>query len=471
MFFRLIVMFILITIIPLFVMRGILLVTIKDRLYNERVDNIIEHGTSMAGQMSETNYFSGENRDAMLTQMEMFAEIYDGRVVAIDTNYTVLADTYYRIYGKTVISEDALTCISGQQIWHYNESVDMIEVSIPVTGEDGAVQGALLISTSTATKTAAYEHIQKVSDLVLGIICMIVLGVAFAASREFARPFKDMVKSINHVSEGDFDQYIQLKGYTEITQISTAFNKMLGKLKTLEDSRQEFVSNVSHELKTPLTSMKVLAESLNMQPDAPKELYQEFMGDITEEIDRENQIITDLLSLVKMDKKSGDLNITSVNINEMIELIFKRLRPIAAKKNVELAFENFKTVLANVDEVKITLAFSNLIENAIKYNVAGGWVKVTLDMDETYFYLQVADSGIGIPEAYQDRIFERFYRVDKARSRETGGTGLGLAITKNIIRMHSGEIRVKSREDEGSIFTVRIPLVESRSENDQMILG
>ena len=190
------------------------------------------------------------------------------------------------------------------------------------------------------------------------------------------------------------------------------------------------------------------------------------MADITEEIDRENQIITDLLSLVKMDKKTADLNIKSVNINEMIELIFKRLRPIAAKKNVELAFENLKTVIANVDEVKITLAFSNLIENAIKYNVAGGWVKVALDMDQEYFYLQVSDSGIGIPQEYQNRIFERFYRVDKARSRETGGTGLGLAITKNIIKMHQGDIRVKSKEDEGSVFTIRIPLADNLPDNE-----
>ena len=271
MFFRLIVMFILITVIPLFVMRGILLVTIKDRLYNERVDNIIQHGTALTQQMVSTDYFGGENRDAIMQQMSQLAAIYDGRIVAIDDTYTVVADTYYRIYDKTVISEDALDCLQGKQLWHYNEAVDMIEVSIPVTDDTGAVLGALLISTSMATKTAAYSYILKVSDLVFGIICVIVLVVAFICSREFAKPFKDMVKSINHVSEGDFSHFIQMKGYTEIEQISAAFNKMLGKLKTLEESRQEFVSNVSHELKTPLTSMKVLAESLNMQPDAPKE--------------------------------------------------------------------------------------------------------------------------------------------------------------------------------------------------------
>ena len=148
----------------------------------------------------------------------------------------------------------------------------------------------------------------------------------------------------------------------------------------------------------------------------------------------------------------------------MLEQLLKRLRPIAAKRNIELAFEGFRTVHACVDEVKLSLAFSNLVENGIKYNVAGGWVKVSLDADHNYFYVTVSDSGIGIPEEYQDKIFERFYRVDKARSRETGGTGLGLAITKNIVLMHEGGIKVKSREEEGTVFTVRIPLSLDRQE-------
>jgi len=136
----------------------------------------------------------------------------------------------------------------------------------------------------------------------------------------------------------------------------------------------------------------------------------------------------------------------------------KRLKPIASKRNIELVLESYRPVTAECDEVKLTLALSNLVENAIKYNVAGGWVQVTLDADHKFFYVTVDDSGIGIPEEYQDKIFERFYRVDKARSRETGGTGLGLSITKNIIQMHHGAIKVASKEDEGTTFSVRIPL-------------
>ena len=176
------------------------------------------------------------------------------------------------------------------------------------------------------------------------------------------------------------------------------------------------------------------------------------------EIDRENKIITDLLALVKMDKKASDLNIEKVNINELMESILKRLKPIADKKKVELVLETYRPIVAEVDEVKLSLALSNLVENGIKYNVEDGWVHVTLNADHKYFYVTVADSGVGIPKDSIDKIFERFYRVDKSHSREIGGTGLGLAITRNAIAMHRGAVRVKSEEQKGTTFSVRIPL-------------
>ena len=229
-------------------------------------------------------------------------------------------------------------------------------------------------------------------------------------------------------------------------------------MKVLDDSRQDFVANVSHELKTPMASMKVLADSLLAQGDVPAELYKEFMEDIVSEIDRENQIITDLLALVKMDKKAQELNIAAVNINDLTELILKRLRAIARKKDVEIVFESMRTVIAEVDEVKMTLIMTNLVENAIKYNKEHGWVKVELDADHQFFTFSVSDSGLGIPDDSLSHIYERFYRVDKSHSREIGGTGLGLAITRNAVLMHRGSITVTSVEGEGSNFTVKIPL-------------
>ena len=147
-----------------------------------------------------------------------------------------------------------------------------------------------------------------------------------------------------------------------------------------------------------------------------------------------------------------------LDVNEMIEKILKRLRPIAKQRNIEVLFESFRHVTAEVDEVKLSLAFNNLVENAIKYNIDNGWVHVSLNADHKYFYVKVQDSGVGIPEDSVDRIFERFYRVDKSHSREIGGTGLGLAITRSAILMHRGAVKVDSVEGEGTTFTVRIPL-------------
>ena len=233
---------------------------------------------------------------------------------------------------------------------------------------------------------------------------------------------------------------------------------MIEVIQNQENSRQEFVSNVSHELKTPLASMKVLSDSLLSQEGMPEEIYREFLGDITTEIERMTQIINDLLSMVKLDQNTAKIIISNISINELIEQLLKRLRPIAAERNIELIFESFRPVMADVDEVKLSMALNNLVENAIKYNYDDGWVKVTLNADHKFFYVTVQDSGVGIPDDSIDSVFERFFRVDKARSRATGGTGLGLAITRSVILLHRGSIKVYSKEKEGTTFTVRIPL-------------
>lgn len=166
---------------------------------------------------------------------------------------------------------------------------------------------------------------------------------------------------------------------------------------------------------------------------------------------------------MKMDKKGQTLNIESININELLEQILKRLKPIAEKKNVEIVMESFRPVTAEIDETKLSLAISNLVENAVKYNHDNGWVHVSLNADHKFFYVKVEDSGIGIPKEDQAHVFERFFRVDKSHSREIGGTGLGLAIARNAVIAHRGAIKVYSEEGEGTTFTVRIPLIYTAS--------
>ena len=304
-----------------------------------------------------------------------------------------------------------------------------------------------------------YESIRTILFTMLLCLGVIVLIVAALYSARVVRPVEEMTGQVKKISEGDFSQQMNIHGYDEVERLSDEFNHMLSDLQNLEDARQEFVSNVSHELKTPITSMKVLSESLQGQEGLPVELYQEFMEDIGTELDRMNQIINDLLTLVKMDRTAATkVNITEVNVNEYIETLLKQLRPIADKRNIDIIFESVRHVEAQIDEVKLGMAFRNLIENAIKYNYDDGWVRVSLNADHKFFYLKVSDSGEGIPEDLQDHIFERFYRVDKARARETGGSGLGLAITRSAILLHHGSIKVHSVEQQGTTFNVRIPL-------------
>ena len=410
-------------------------------------------------QMVQQNYLEDQSSEAINSELNILNNIYGGRIMIIDENFRIVKDTYDLDRGKTMVSQEVIDSYNGKDTSRYDSKSSYIEMTIRIQDkETKETLGVMLMSVSTDEIQANMNILEQKGTMILMIVMVLVLVLGYFLSGILVRPFQKVTRSIEDLTDGYLDEDISVPDYLETELITNAFNKMLARLRTLDESRQEFVSNVSHELKTPLASMKVLADSLNAQEDVPVELYKEFMQDITEEIDRENQIITDLLSLVKMDKKAADLNITTMNINDLLELILKRLRPIAAAKKVELILDSFRPVNAEVDETKLTLAISNLVENGIKYNVEGGWVKVSLNADHKYFYVTVADSGIGIPKESLDHIFERFYRVDKSHSREIGGTGLGLAIARSAIVMHRGAIKVYSKENEGTTFSVRIPL-------------
>lgn len=394
-------------------------------------------------------------------QLEALSNSYSGRIMIINRSLTIIKDTYKTDEGKTIVWTNIIEALQGEQSSFYDKENEYLVVAMPimtkVKGED-EVQGALVINKSMAYIRSNQDYFYAIAIIYLLTMTFASVVLALVSSTHFVRPFEKMKSSIADVENGIAEEVVAVDDYTEFEAVSAQMNGLLNRMRVVDESRQEFVSNVSHELKTPLTSMKVLADSLNGQEDVPVELYKEFMADIGEEIDRETKIINDLLSLVKMDKAAVALHVSAVNMNELVELILKRLKPIAEKQQIEVVFESFRPVTAEIDEVKISLAITNLVENGIKYNEPGGWVHVSLNADHQYCYIKVEDSGMGIPEDSLDHIFERFYRVDKSHSREIGGTGLGLAITRNAIVMHKGAIKVHSVEGEGTIFDVRLPL-------------
>ena len=432
----------------------------ESRAVELRTAEIQNQCTILCNQLNNYGYLSDTSSEVINSSLTQLTNIYNGRVMVIDKDLRVVKDTYSLDEGKTDVSENVVRCMKGERTNFYDRTNHYIEVTSPIVESGGEkVLGVMLASVSTdnieTTKQVLYTH----GGVIVGIAMILLAMLSVFLADRMVRPIHKITGAIENVTEGYSDDVLHVDTFTETRQLSEAFNKMLGRLKILDESREEFVSNVSHELKTPMTSMKVLADSLLEQDNVPVEMYQEFMQDIAKEIDRENQIITDLLSLVKMDRSGQTMNIRIMNINDLLEQILKRLKPIAEKKNVEMVMETFRPVNAEIDETKFTLAVSNLVENAIKYNHENGWVHVSLNADHKYFYVKVEDSGIGIPEQDQANIFERFYRVDKSHSREIGGTGLGLAIARNAVLVHRGSIKVYSNEGEGTTFTVRIPLI------------
>lgn len=474
---RFFLLLLLVGLVPSCYMQYGILQNYENRAVSVRTSEVQAQLKIIANHLITYNYLRDPSSPVINAELEQLSNLYGGRVLIISENLKVVKDTYSISEGKTIISEEIVKCFQGESMSNYDRDLGYIEMTIPISetvnadGTEAAeaagtapgqvkevVRGAMLISISCDTIHMTMDILRSKANILLLIMMLIIFGGALLLVNFMVKPFDKVTASINEVAEGFSDKAISVPDYVETVHIIDAFNKLLGRMKILDDSRQEFVSNVSHELKTPITSMKVLADSLLGQEDVPVELYREFMEDIAAEIDRENKIITDLLALVKMDKKVTEMNVTEVNMNDLTEVILKRLRPIARKRDIEVTFESIRPVKATVDEVKISLVLSNLVENAVKYNKENGWVKVVLDADHQYFTLTVSDSGMGIPEEALDHIYERFYRVDKSHSREIGGTGLGLAITRSAVLMHRGSIQVESVPGEGTSFIVKIPL-------------
>ena len=461
---RLLCIMFVVGVIPLYVGMRLLQTMHWNQTYEGRMEQVKEQGTALAGLVAQNGYLQQQSQAEITARLYTLADMLKGNIMLVNNGLVVVKDTTGRQDGKTLISKEPIAALKGETCTYYNEEEGVAEIVLPIvlgasTDSAGQVVGAMILDTSFSDVIEEQKQFRENTILLTACAGMILLVVSTVVSGGMTGSLRTLAGRIDEVTEAnDGTRVTEAGNYTEVRQIAEAVDRMMERAAATEKSRQEFVSNVSHELKTPLTAIKVLADSLVLEPDVPIEMYREFITDINAEIDREAKIVNDLLALVKLDKTSGELNIAEININDLLETILKRLKPLALKRGIEMVFESYRTVLAEVDEVKISLVFTNLIENAIKYNRDGGKVMVSLNADHRFFYVKVEDTGVGIPEEEQGLVFDRFYRVDKARSRETGGTGLGLSITKSAVQMHRGSIKVQSIPGVGSIFTVRIPL-------------
>lgn len=442
------------------IMRSTFVKVYKEQALSGKQSDITRQLDVLSRHLISNKYRDNASQSIVEDEIIELSELTLGRILVIDATHSVVIDSKGENAVVYTVPEEVLLCFDGEDYCSVDK--DNMRIAVPLeefSFEDNTkmVTGVLFIDVPLDDIGEAVSALNKKMFLHQLLIVVIVTVVGYGIACIIVRPLKSLTEAIESVAsfeEGD----ITASTYQETEGIVNAFNAQRARLKVLDDSRQEFVSNVSHELRTPIASMKVLADSLLLMDDAPIEMYQDFMKDITEEIDRENSIITDLLALVNMDKGKEGLNKQTIDCCEMIERIIKRLTPIANQEDVDILFDYEEPVIADIDDVKMTLALTNLVENSIKYNRPGGYVRISIDVDHQFVIFKIKDSGIGIPEEAMGHIYERFYRVDKSHSKEIGGTGLGLPITRKIILLHRGSITVASKVGKGTTFTVKIPV-------------
>ncbi|MDK2903185.1 MAG: hypothetical protein PWQ93_1104 [Clostridiales bacterium] len=391
-----------------------------------------------------------------------FSDSLSARILILNHRGTVVADSFndINILNRTLNHQEVLEALKGESVsqqYYLPEGQWVMYSTAPIIA-DGDIIGVVFISSSLAD---IYGSISQVRSRLLVYSVFLAITIAlfsYFISGFVAKPIKDITDVIREMGRGHLRQRVKVNGSREIIELGNAFNIMSQRVESLDKARSEFVANASHELKTPLSSIKVLAQSLVQNPDAGLDVYKEFMHDIDSEIDRMSNIINDLLTLVQLDKDKPEITYGDVDLDKLINETLKVLRPLAVAKNIKLNYRCEEGMYIKGDAPKLKQMLINLIDNALKYTPEGGSVDVRLYKKDGRALIEVVDNGIGIPEADLPYIFDRFYRVDKARSRSTGGTGLGLSIAQKIVHLHNGTINVESNEGEGTRFFIELPI-------------
>jgi signal transduction histidine kinase len=387
----------------------------------------------------------------------------EGRILLIDGSGKIQLDTLSLLEGTRTRTDEVITVLSGEESHAYGIHPLTVEgeyaaLCAAAMIHDGEIIGAVLISTPVTELREAIQTVEKQLMTVFIVVAAAALIAALIFAFTLTAPIKALTSTIRRMGRGDLSARVKVRASGELKALADSYNAMAEKIENFDQSRSQFVQNASHELKTPLATMKILLENLIYQPDMPQELRAEFMQDMNHEIDRLSGIITDLLTLTQMDTRKSALKLEAVDLSALCEETLHALEPAADKAKLTLQAQIAEDITLKGDESKLSQVVYNLIDNAIKYTPEGGAVTVTLAADSRNVSLRVQDNGIGIPEEDIAHIFDRFYRVDKARSRATGGTGLGLSIVRQMVQLHGGDIQVESTANQGSVFTVTLPI-------------
>ena len=428
----------------------------QDLVFRSKEATLESSVSVMVYSLSGLDHLTEEN---VAQAMAVVEETGMSRILVTDETGRVLYDTRETgsAVGEYAFYTEIVQALLGSDVFTstYQNGAFRSRASSPVLYQSQVI-GAVYAYEYDTEQAALLEGLQANLLRLSAMIGVAVLVLSVVLSRVLTRKIGQLLTAIRQVREGAYSHRAEIAGHDEIAQIGQEFNSLTDRLQTTENARRRFVSDASHELKTPLAAIRLLSDSILQTEHMDPATTREFVADIGAEAERLSRITEDLLRLTRLD--SGVLEKpVEVEVLPVLEQVMRMMSLVAQEKQVELTYtaEPGCTVLATPDELHQVIY--NLTDNAVKYTGAGGAVQGALSRRGGNGILTGADNGTGIPEEDLPRIFERFYRVDKARSRAAGGTGLGLSIVSNTVKRRGGTVEAANRPEGGSVFTVRWP--------------
>lgn len=419
---------------------------------------MIERCQMVAVEISELDVL---NHSTVSRAVDSLGNLRVSRILVTDKSGLGIYDSLPQMeaIGKYVMLPEVVDALRGNDVfsWQYNKASMLSRAACPIIN-GSTIVGCVYIVEYDLQQGAVMQYQQR-STLIITIILEILLILfSLVFSKTYSRRMRKLTDSIGTIRTGDFTKKVSVGGNDELTVLGDEFNDLVEILHSSEEARRQFVSDASHELKTPLASIKLLSDSI-LQNELDMDTVREFVGDIGNEADRLTRMTQKLLSLTKAEDDSRrDHEITW--IGPTLEKVARMVSAIAQERNISVNVDVAQDCSILIIEDDLYQILFNLAENGIKYNKNGGSLALKLSRIDDNAVLQITDSGVGIPEEAIGRVFERFYRVDKARSRQTGGSGLGLSIVKTMVERNDGTIVVSSHENIGTTFTVTFPVFD-----------
>lgn len=407
------------------------------------------------------------NSDTVAQTVSSMGSLNISRMIITDQSGLSVYDSISEgtTVGQYVLFPEIVMAMGGNDVFSsvFQDSIMFSRAATPIYSY-GTLVGCVYITEFDVDQGALIQTLRENIFTITVILEIAVILFSLIYSRRFSGRLQRIMTSMRIIQDGDYTHKVDLGGRDELTFLGDEFNDLTERLRSSERKRAQFVSDASHELKTPLASIKLLSDSI-LQNDMDIETAREFVEDIGNEADRLNRMTLKLLSLAKIesqDDTSADCEI--INIIPTIERVIRMLSVIAQENDITIQAELEQDYQVLISEDDLYQIIFNLAENGIKYNVRGGNLTLSLKADQENAILMVNDTGVGIPEDAINHVFERFYRVDKARSRQSGGSGLGLAIVRNMVERNNGTISVESAPGKGSSFTVTFPIFDTEED-------